>query len=310
MVVKFVERIFLNTLYSIKIAFVRRTFLFATETEQECSFVRENHFILSIKEYFSKNMNRIDKVFSKKDKILSIYFTAGYPKLENTEEVILALEASGADLIEVGMPFSDSLVDGETIQESNKIALQNGMTLALLFEQIAVLRPKTELPLVFMGYVNQALQYGFEKFCMKCAEVGFDALIIPDIPLVVYQREYKAIIEKYNLYPIFLITPQTSQERIQTLDKESKGFLYAVSSASTTGAKTGINADQEKYFESLKDMKLRNPILIGFGISDQKTFQTACSYSKGAIIGSAFIKNLNPQDLQNSVHSFVKKIKG
>ncbi len=254
-------------------------------------------------------MNRIDKVFAKKNNILSVYFTAGYPKLDNTEEIVLALEASGADLIEVGMPFSDSLVDGETIQQSNKVALENGMTLALLFEQIAVLRSKTELPLVFMGYVNQALQYGFEQFCKKCAEVGFDALIMPDIPLVVYQREYKFIIEKYNLYPIFLITPQTSKERIQLLDKESKGFLYAVSSASTTGAKTGIDADQEKYFQRLKDMKLKNPILIGFGISDQKTFETACFYGKGAIIGSAFIRSLNPQDLTNSVHRFVQEIK-
>lgn len=254
-------------------------------------------------------MNRIDKAFAKKDKILSVYFTAGYPRLENTEEIVLALDQAGADLIEVGMPFSDSLVDGETIQMSNKAALENGMTLALLFEQIAALRPKTELPLVFMGYVNQALQYGFEKFCKKCAEVGFDALIIPDIPLVVYQREYKAIIEKYNLYPIFLITPQTSKERIQLLDKESKGFLYAVSSASTTGVKTGISTEQEKYFQNLQAMKLKNPILIGFGISDQKTFGTACSYGKGAIIGSAFIKSLNSQDLANSVHDFVKKIK-
>jgi tryptophan synthase alpha chain len=241
----------------------------------------------------------------------SVYFTAGFPHLEDTELIIRSLADSGADMIEVGMPFSDSMVDGPTIQASNAQALANGMNLSLYFKQLAAIRQSVDLPLIYMGYLNQPLQFGMEKFCAECQKVGIDGLILPDIPLQVYENEYKSLFEKYELYPIFLITPQTPEARVRQLDAASKGFLYLVAASATTGIKSGIDASQETYFQKISRMNLQNPLLIGFGISDQATFSTACAHANGAIIGSAFIKEIAASsDLKRDISAFVKKIRG
>jgi len=238
-------------------------------------------------------MNRIQQLFqNKQSNILNIYFTAGYPNLQDTEKIILALEQGGADLIEIGMPYSDPLADGPTIQESGTAALKNGMTLPLLFEQIQSVRTKTEIPLILMGYFNQVMQYGEEKFFRKCKEVGIDGVILPDMPLHVYKEDFKSLFEELDLSISFLITPQTSEARIRQVDELTRGFIYMVSSASITGAKAGISEQQLAYFERINAMQLQHPRLIGFGISDHETFQTACRYAQGAIIGSAFIRAL------------------
>lgn len=242
-------------------------------------------------------MNRIDKLFQeKKTNILTIYCTAGFPKKEATNPVLEALERSGVDLVEIGMPFSDPLADGETIQKSSEIALKNGMTLQVLFEQLQNVRQKVNIPLVLMGYLNPVLQFGIENFCKKCADVGIDGIILPDLPLNEYEEQYKSLFEQYKLYPIFLITPQTSEARIRKIDTLSKGFIYVVSQASTTGAKLGVSDTQEQYFERIRAMQLRNPLQIGFGISDAMSFQKACHYAQGAIIGSAFIKYIQERE--------------
>ena len=239
-------------------------------------------------------MIRLKQLFdNKKDHILNIYFTAGYPKLENTETIFLNLEKAGVDIIEIGMPYSDPLADGPTIQQSGQVALKNGMTLPVLFEQLKSIRKKSELPMVLMGYFNQVMQYGEEAFFKKCSESGVDALILPDLPLDVYETDYQKLLQKYELDIVFLITPQTGEARIQKIDQLSTGFIYMVSSASITGAKTGISQSQIDYFERINAMKLKNPRLIGFGISNHQTFKTACQYANGAIIGSAFIKVLS-----------------
>lgn len=258
-------------------------------------------------------MNNITRLFeTKKNDILNVYFTAGYPKIDDTVTILRALDEAGADLVEIGMPYSDPVADGETIQQSNQIALDNGMTVKLLFEQLAGIREQNiNVPILLMGYVNPVLQYGVEAFCKKCQEVGVDGLILPDMPASVYEDEYKAIFDQYGILNIFLITPQTSETRIRHIDSISSGFIYMVSSASTTGAKTGISTDQEAYFTRVNEMGLKNPRLIGFGISDNETFKKAASQSAGAIIGSAFIKVISQAtDLVGEVKAFVNMVRG
>lgn len=258
------------------------------------------------------NHNRITQLFdSQSNHILNVYFTAGFPALNDTRTILLALQEGGADLVEIGMPYSDPIADGETIQQSNQQALENGMTLKTLFAQLAEMRQEIHVPVLLMGYINPVLQFGVENFCQKCQEVGIDGIILPDIPLEVYQEEFKPIFEQYGLLNIFLITPQTSETRIRQIDQISEGFIYMVSSASVTGAKTGISSDQEIYFGRVNSMALRNPRLIGFGISNHETFARACQYAHGAIIGSAFIKMLQQTgNLSVDVKNFVRNVKG
>lgn len=253
-------------------------------------------------------MNSINKLFQDKKKdILSVYFTAGFPKLNDTTTIIHELEQCGVDMIEIGMPFSDPLADGPTIQRSSEIALENGMTIKLLFEQLK--NVNSTVPLILMGYLNPLLQYGIEEFCKDAASLGISGVIVPDLPPQEYLDEYNTIFEKYNLKNIFLITPQTSETRIRLIDDCSGGFIYMVSSASTTGAKNEIGSEQEKYFKRIKEMNLKNPVVIGFGIHNQQTFSKACEYSNGAIIGSAFIKAIEKsEDLKKDISVFVNYI--
>lgn len=257
-------------------------------------------------------MNRITELFARKPhSLLNVYFTAGFPALNDTLTILQALQAGGADLVEIGMPYSDPIADGETIQQSNQKALENGMTVRLLFEQLAQVRQEVSLPILLMGYINPVLQFGVEAFCQQCQAVGIDGLILPDITPEVYEAEFKDLFERYGLFNIFLITPQTSEARIRQIDTLSKGFIYMVSSASVTGAKSGISHEQEAYFERINAMSLQNPRLIGFGISNQETFERACRYANGAIIGSAFIKMLeHSTQLSTDVRNFVRQIKG
>ncbi|MFN3759135.1 MAG: tryptophan synthase subunit alpha [Algoriphagus aquaeductus] len=257
-------------------------------------------------------MNRIHYLFNtKQDRVLSIYFTAGFPKLEDTIPVMEAIEAGGADIIEIGIPYSDPIADGPTIQDSNMIALENGMSMKKLFDQLKGFRAKVHLPVVLMGYLNPIIQFGMEEFCKKCKEVGVDGLIVPDLPMQQYLDEYKSLFDSYGLVNTFLISPQTSEKRIREIDENTDGFIYMVSSHSITGAKADISEEQITYFERVKAMNLKNPRLIGFGISDAQTFTTASQYSNGAIIGSAFIKkikdaqNLN-QDIQDYIQSVIR----
>jgi tryptophan synthase alpha chain len=256
-------------------------------------------------------MNKIDRLFKEKNNhILSIYFTAGFPQLQDTVPVLQELEANGVDMIEVGMPFSDPLADGPTIQQTSEVALRNGMTIRLLFEQLAKAGLKqSKAAILLMGYLNPVLQYGIEKFCKDAAELGVDGVILPDLPMQEYLDEYRTVFEKYGLKNVFLITPQTSEARVRFIDEHSNGFIYMVSSSSTTGVKEGIQISQETYFKRIKSMNLKNPTLIGFGISDAKTFEKACEYANGAIIGSAFVKALGEhKNVKEGVTGFVKKI--
>ncbi|WP_406684391.1 tryptophan synthase subunit alpha [Seonamhaeicola sp. MEBiC1930] len=252
-------------------------------------------------------MNRINQKLQEDQKILSIYFTAGYPDLDDTVKIIQDLEKSGVDLIEIGLPFSDPLADGPTIQDSSTKALKNGMTTEILFNQLKDIRKSVSIPLIIMGYFNPVLQYGVEDFCKKCQEIGIDGLIIPDLPVDVYHEEYQNIFEKYGLINVFLITPQTSDERIHFIDSVSNGFIYMVSSASTTGAKSGFGNEQTEYFERINKLDLNNPQIVGFGISNNETFTAATTYAKGAIIGSAFVKYVTNEGTEN-IDSFVKNI--
>ena len=252
-------------------------------------------------------MNKINKTLNKEKKLLSIYFTAGYPNIDDTVSIIQNLEKSGVDMIEIGLPFSDPLADGPTIQASSTAALKNGMTTEKLFEQIKDIRKSVAIPLIIMGYFNPVLQYGVEAFCKKCQEIGIDGLILPDLPVDVYDAEYKTIFEKYGLINVFLITPQTSEERIRYIDSISNGFIYMVSSASTTGARSGFGEEQTHYFERISKMNLKNPQIVGFGISNNETFTQATTYAKGAIIGSAFIKHVT-KDSIDTIDTFVKNI--
>ena len=254
------------------------------------------------------NMNRINQKLQENKKILSIYFSAGYPSLNDTVQIIQDLEKNGVDMIEIGLPFSDPLADGPTIQESSTQALHNGMTTQVLFDQLKDIRKTVSIPLVIMGYFNPMLQYGIENFCRKCAEIGIDGLIIPDLPVDDYADEYKATFEKYGLKNIFLITPQTSEERIHFIDSVSDGFIYMVSSASVTGSQSGFGSIQENYFKRIAEMNLKNPQIIGFGISNKETFNQATQFAKGAIIGSAFITKLTENGV-GSIGEFVNAIR-
>ena len=254
-------------------------------------------------------MNRLDSLFQqKKNNILSIFITAGYPQLNDTATIVKSLEASGADFIELGIPFSDPLADGPIIQDSSTVALDNGMTLKLLLAQLKEIRKEIKLPILLMGYINPAMQYGIEKFAKDAAEAGADGIIIPDLPMQQYLDDYKAIFDKYDLKNIFLVTPQTSEERIRYIDEHSNSFIYLVSSASTTGKKTGIDGAEE-YLSRISKMNLKSPTVVGFNISNKASFQQACKYANGAIIGSAFVKSLSgTNDVSLSTSSFVKSI--
>ena len=254
-------------------------------------------------------MNKIQELFKrKKENILSIYFTAGFPKLEDTARILNELVTSGVDMIEIGIPFSDPLADGPVIQHSSEVALKNGMTLKLLFEQLSKtshLQTPTSA-LLLMGYLNPILQFGIEKFCKQASELGISGVIVPDLPMDEYLADYKKIFDKYDLKNIFLITPHTSEQRIRMIDTHSDGFIYMVSSASTTGVQSGVDAEKEKYFKRIKDMKLKNPLMVGFGIADKSSFSKACEYANGAIIGSAFIKHL---ELGGPIAPFIKQLR-
>ncbi|MCF8345814.1 MAG: tryptophan synthase subunit alpha [Bacteroidales bacterium] len=257
-------------------------------------------------------MNRIDQLFQqKKEGILSIYMTAGFPELDDTVEVMKAVQEGGADMIELGMPFSDPLADGEVIQQSSQTALRNGMNIRYLFEQIRGIRKHLHIPLVMMGYLNPVLQFGFERFIEKCAETGIDGLILPDLPLDVYEEEYRTIVERSGLKFIMLITPYTLGERIHQIAEASGGFMYMVADSSTTGARSGISSSQLEYFRKIDAMNLSIPRLIGFGISSHETFRKACEHASGAIIGSAFIRAIgddNKVSVSEKAKAFVQTI--
>lgn len=256
-------------------------------------------------------MSRLQQLFrNKANNVLNVYCTAGYPHLESTLPVMKALQQHGADIIELGMPYSDPLADGPVIQQSNMTALSNGITIALLFEQLKNCRKEISIPVILMGYMNPVLQYGFEKFCADAAAVGVDGLILPDLPQYEFETEYGPMIRKYGLDFIFLITPETSEERIRKIDALSSGFIYAVSASSTTGSNKVITG-QEAYFRRLQSMELKNPLLVGFGIKDKPTFEDACRYTNGAIIGSAFVKALeNSTDVAVATKDFLKSVTG
>lgn len=253
--------------------------------------------------------NRLTQLFSSKKKnILNIYCTAGYPELNSTVDVLRALETAGVEIIELGIPFSDPLADGPVIQASGQRALENGITLKKIFEQVAEARQSITIPIVLMGYYNTILQFGSEAFCQACSQAGVDGVILPDLPIDVFDEFHREGFEQAGISPVFLITPQTSEERIRSIDALRPGFIYAVSSASTTGTKNSIDGSEE-YLQRIQDMQLQSPVLTGFNIKDASTYQLACKYTTGAIIGSAFIKALDESDLKNSIHSFVKNIR-
>lgn len=255
-------------------------------------------------------MNRIDQLFQqKKERVLSIYFTAGFPQLEDTLPIMEAIEAAGADIIEIGIPYSDPIADGPTIQDSNMIALANGMSLKVLFDQLKEMRKTVSLPVVLMGYLNPIIQFGMEAFCAKCKEVGVDGLILPDLPMQQFLDEFKVLFDKYELRNTFLISPQTSEKRIREIDHHSNGFIYMVSSHSITGAKTGISDEQVVYFERVAAMDLKNPRLIGFGISDAESFSKVSQFSNGAIIGSSFIKKIkDSKNLKEDIKTYIQEV--
>jgi tryptophan synthase alpha chain len=257
-------------------------------------------------------MNRIEKLLhTKKQNILSIYFTAGYPELNHTISIIRVLDKSEVDMIEIGMPFSVPVADGPVIQRSSEKALHNGMTLTLLFEQIASVRKITDLPLILMGYINPVFKFGMENFLHKCQKTGIDGIIIPDLPVEEYRVSYEVLFEKYDIFNIFLISQQTPDDRITYLDSISKGFLYMVSTAATTGAIKNFEESQITYFKKVNDLNLKTPRLIGFGISNNKTFIQACNFANGAIIGSSFIRALDGNGtLPENVHEFIRQIRG
>jgi tryptophan synthase alpha chain len=255
-------------------------------------------------------INRIDKLFSEKKKnILSIYFTAGFPRLDDTGKILQALEKYGVDMVEIGMPYSDPLADGPVIQQSSAKALQNGITINKVFAQLKAEVSRVKIPLILMGYLNPVLQYGIERFCRDAQQVGIDGIILPDLPLTEFKSTYKYYFEKYKLHFIFLVTPETTPERVKKMDAAGSGFIYAVSSSSITGMNKDIGA-QEKYFKRLQKMKLRNPVMVGFGIKDRKTFSDACKYASGAIIGTAYIKTIgNSVSIDPDTHQFLETIR-
>jgi tryptophan synthase alpha chain len=252
-------------------------------------------------------MNRIKNTLASNKKILSIYFSAGFPTINDTKTLIETLEKSGADMIEIGLPFSDPLADGPTIQASSIQALKNGMTTELLFEQITTIRKTVTIPLLIMGYFNPILQFGIENFCKKCAEIGIDGLIIPDLPLDIYLENYKELFESHDIAMIFLITPQTTEERIRRIDANSNTFIYLVSSSSVTGSKERFDDSQMDYFKRIEAMNLQNPQLIGFGISNKTTYNQALKHQKGVIIGSSFIEFLTKNSI-SSIPNFIDNL--
>src|SRR5574344_80525 len=252
-------------------------------------------------------MNRINHLFSSKEKdLLSIYFCAGHPTLEGTAEVIKTLQDNGVKMVEIGIPFSDPMADGVVIQNAATQALRNGMSLKVLFEQLKDIRKTVTIPLVLMGYLNPIMQFGFEHFCKQCTECGVDGMIIPDLPFKDYQEHYRIIAERYNLRIIMLITPETSEERVREIDEHTDGFIYMVSSASTTGAQQDFDVQKRNYFKRIEEMKLRNPRMVGFGISNKATFKAACEHASGAIIGSRFVTLLEEEkDPQQAITSLL-----
>ena len=256
-------------------------------------------------------MNRITTLFNtKKEGILSVYFTAGYPQLNDTVTILKELQTKGIDLVEIGIPFSDPMADGPVIQEAATQALRNGMSLSLLFEQLKSIRNEIHIPLIFMGYLNPIMQYGFKRFCQDCVKTGIDGIIIPDLPFADYMADYKEIAEQYNLKMIMLITPETSEERIRLIDQHTSGFIYMVSSAATTGAQQAFDEQKQAYFRYINNMGLKNPRLVGFGISNKATFDAATSNSSGAIIGSKFIQLLKSEpDIASAVDKLLHVLK-
>ena len=256
-------------------------------------------------------MNRINQLFEKKtENILSIYFTAGYPNLNSTLDIAEELEKSGADFLEIGIPYSDPLADGPVIQNSSLKSIENGMTLKVLFEQLKNLRKRVSIPVLLMGYVNPIMQYGVEKFCASCKEVGIDGVIAPDLPMYEYEEMYQNWFLGNQLSNIFLITPQTSDDRIRKIDQLSNGFIYLLSSSSTTGKNLALNEATDIYFSRLQNMDLKNPTMIGFGISDYKSFSKASQYANGAIVGSAFVKLLGEENYMQKIKGFIHSLKG
>jgi len=255
-------------------------------------------------------VNRIKNVFEqKKSSVLSIFFTAGYPHLNSTVDIAEALEKAGADFLEIGIPYSDPLADGPVIQNSSQKAIENGMTVKVLFEQLKDLRKRVSIPVLLMGYVNPVLQYGVERFCSSCVEVGVDGLIVPDLPMYEYEEMYRSCFESKGLSNIFLITPHTSDERIHKIDELSNGFIYLLSSSSTTGKNLAVSTGTEDYFGRIKNMELKNPTMIGFGISDNKSFGKASEYANGAIVGSAFVRLLDSEDYMDKIPGFIQSLK-
>lgn len=255
-------------------------------------------------------MNSIQNIFQQKDKnLLSIYFTCGFPELNDTGKVIQELEKSGIDFIEVGLPYSDPMADGPTIQYSSSVALKNGVNLDVIFDQLLTIKETNKTPLVLMGYFNQLLKYGEDAFCQKVKDCGIDTVIFPDLPMVEYENHYKALFAKYGITNVFLITPHTSEDRIRKIDSLTDAFIYVVASASITGAKGDVSNAQVDYFKRIKAMNLKSKLIIGFGISDNKTFTTACEYANGAIIGSAFIKSIDSTGV-SGIDNFVKGVLG
>lgn len=255
-------------------------------------------------------MNRLQNLFNtKKNNLLSIYFTAGYPELNSTLNIVEALEKGGVDFIEIGFPYSDPVADGPTIQHSSEQALHNGMTLHLLFEQLKGLRKRVNIPVLLMGYLNPIVQFGIEKFCKTAAEVGVDGIIVPDLPMYEYEAMYSKYFIDNNLSNIFLVTPQTSEERIRKIDELSNSFIYLLSSSSITGGSLNVSANIEDYYRRIKAMNLKNPAVIGFGISNHATFHKACQYAAGAIVGSAFVKFQSAKDYVEQIPAFISSIK-
>jgi tryptophan synthase alpha chain len=255
-------------------------------------------------------MNRLNHLFNtRKDNLLSIYYTAGYPALNTTVDIAEALEKAGADFLEVGFPYSDPVADGPTIQNSSQQALDNGMTLNVLFEQLKDLRQRVTIPILLMGYVNPIVQYGVERFCKKAAEVGVDGIIVPDLPMYEYENMYARYFIDNNLSNIFLVTPQTSPDRIRKIDQLSNSFIYLLSSSSITGGSLNVSDSIEAYYTRVKAMDLKNPTIIGFGISDNATFTKACQYANGAIVGSKFVKLLETENYLQQIPAFIQSIK-
>lgn len=253
-------------------------------------------------------MNTIEKKEGKP--LLSIYFTAGYPTLDSTISIAKKLEEAGADFLEIGFPYSDPVADGPVIQHSSEVALENGMTVKILFEQLRELRSHVSIPVFLMGYVNPVLQFGIEKFCEECKNVGINGVIIPDLPMYEYEELYKETFEKNGIANIFIVTPQTSEERILKIDSLSNSFIYLLSSNATTGKTLDVGDNTTAYFKRISDLQLKNPLIVGFGISDKSTFEKASSFTAGAIIGSAFVKRLKEQDFLNQFPAFISSIKG